>query len=108
MEYFWLARRIVAQMFRYASAQLQEEIVAEAICDAWCAIEPLSYGLMRICVRSAGYKHLSFQNRKFPILLPIHTLQDVVVPPPELPYEATVLNMCDYRKMPTNIEKLAF
>lgn len=105
MEYFWLAERILAQMYRKITEQQREEIVAEAVCTAWCSREPLSYLLMRHCVRYATWKH-SYGTPS--THLPWHTLQGESFPPPELPHQADVIRLADYRQMPTNTEKLAF
>jgi len=108
MEYFWLAERILAQLCKQITEQQREEVIAEAICAAWCSQEALSYSLMRYCVRWSAAKHLAYRFRTFPILVPLHTLQDEIFPPPELPYKADVIKLSGYFKMPTNIEKLAF
>ncbi len=107
MEYFWLAQRILAQICRQISEQQREEVIAEAVCAAWCSREPLSYKLMRYCVRFAAWKHQAYQYRAFPTLIPLHTLRDAIVPAPELPHQADVIRLADYRKMPTFTEKLA-
>ncbi|MEI8356763.1 MAG: hypothetical protein WCG31_11855 [Deltaproteobacteria bacterium] len=106
MEYFWLAERILGQLCRQITEQQREEIIAEAVCAAWCVREPLSYRLMRNCVKWAAWKHLSYKYSDFPVLVPLHTSWSAVVPPPELPSQADVINLSDYRRMPTSTKKL--
>ena len=98
MEYFWLAERILAQICRQITEQQHEEVIAEAVCAAWCSTEPLTHRLMRQCVRWAVWKHQAHPYRSFPVLLPLHTLQEAIVPPPELPHQADVIQLADYRR----------
>ena len=107
MEYFWLAERILAQLCKQITEQQREEVIAEAVCAAWCSHEMLTHLLMSNCVRGSVRKHLSHKFRSSPIMIPLHTLHDAIVPPPELPHRAKVVKLADYLKMPTLNQKLA-
>lgn len=54
MAYNWMAHHVVRRRFPELSKKLQDEIISEAICRAWCTFQAPDYRLMEACVTAAA------------------------------------------------------
>lgn len=54
MAYNWLAHHLVRYRFPHLSRRMQDGIISEATCRAWCACHAPDYRLMEACVTAAA------------------------------------------------------
>lgn len=96
MRYEWLAHHLVRRRFPDLHKRVQDEIISEAVCRAWCTFRAPDYRLMQTCITAVAKRKGLFLT---PGVRPLsgHP-QDKADPGTEMPQVADVIHLSDYRK----------
>ncbi|HBG04921.1 MAG: hypothetical protein A2075_18015 [Geobacteraceae bacterium GWC2_58_44] len=74
---------------------MQDEIISEAVCRAWCTFLVPDYRLMQACVNAAAKRKGVFPPAV--VQPPGSHPQDKIWPGTEMPHRGVVVQMSDYR-----------
>jgi len=94
MRYEWLAHHLVRRRFPDLHKRVQDEIISEAVCRAWCTFRAPDYRLMQTCITAVA-------KRKGLSLTPGGRhggAQDRADPGTGMPQVADVIHLSDYRR----------